>query len=327
MNSFKAYVWLTCHPDMDPKEWKSKFMMASEHGLSGAFLSKSVPSSIIEEAKQSGLEVHLWRMIIDRPDIFREDKRRDWYMINRNGVSCADNPPYVDYYRWLCPNHPDVLPFLKNEIIELLKIDAIDGIHLDYIRYPDVILPIGLQPKYNLVQDREFPEFDFCYCDNCREKFLNDYGKDVGSIKSPEDDKDWLEFRLKSINTIVNELSSVVSSHNKKITAAVFPTPENARSTVRQDWANWDVDSVYPMLYHGFYNENIEWIGDCIVSGFNETNHKLPIYAGLYLQDLSPEELKDTISIVKKRGGAGISLFNWNDMNPDYWKTIKEQFI
>jgi hypothetical protein len=34
---------------------------------------------------------------------------------------------------------------------------------LDYVRYPDVILGADLQPKYNIVQDTELPEYDYGY--------------------------------------------------------------------------------------------------------------------------------------------------------------------
>ena len=33
------------------------------------------------------------------------DKHPDWYAVNRKGESCHDKPAYVDYYRFLCPNH------------------------------------------------------------------------------------------------------------------------------------------------------------------------------------------------------------------------------
>ena len=53
----------------------------------------------------------------------------------------------------------------------LAKVEGIESVHLDYIRFSDIFLPIGLLPKYNLVQDTELPEFDFCYCEVCISKF------------------------------------------------------------------------------------------------------------------------------------------------------------
>ncbi len=63
--------------------------------------------------------------------------------------------------------------------------NGLGSYHLDYIRYPDVILPVALWPKYNLVQDKEYPEFDFCYCDVCRDEFKNASGVDPKAIADP----------------------------------------------------------------------------------------------------------------------------------------------
>jgi len=312
---------------MDPVEWREKFVDAKEHGLFGVFLSKSASPEIINEAKKAGLETHTWLMVMARPDVYRETDHDDWFMVNRNGISCAEDPPYVDYYRWLCPNHPEVLPFLRDQITKLASTTHADGIHFDYIRYPDVILPKALQPKYNLVQNNEMPEFDYCYCEYCQTKFKELTGKNILEIKHPEKDRDWREFRLNSITKIVDELTDIVRLSDKKVTAAVFPTPENSRSWVRQDWTRWKLDAVYPMLYHGFYEEKIEWIGDAITIGLDETRCKIPIFAGIFLHDMTPKDFTGTIEIVKSKHGAGISIFNWNDMRPEYWKILKEQFI
>ena len=42
------------------------------------------------------------------------------------------------------------------------KFRELTGIRLDYIRQLDVILASGLQPSYGIVQDREYPEYDYC---------------------------------------------------------------------------------------------------------------------------------------------------------------------
>ena len=49
-------------------------------------------------------------------------------------------------------------------VAHIVEMNAVDGVHLDYVRHCDVILPRGLWERYDLVQDIEHPEFDFCYC-------------------------------------------------------------------------------------------------------------------------------------------------------------------
>ena len=43
------------------------------------------------------------------------DKHPDWYAVNRKGESCHDKPAYVDYYRFLCPNHQGVAEYLAED--------------------------------------------------------------------------------------------------------------------------------------------------------------------------------------------------------------------
>jgi hypothetical protein len=88
-----------------------------------------------------------------------------------------------------------------------MEIPEIKSVHLDYIRYPDVILPIQLQPTYDIVQDREFPEYDYCYCDACRSKFRDLHGEDPMDLEKPEDHEAWNRFRYNQITHLVNEIA------------------------------------------------------------------------------------------------------------------------
>jgi hypothetical protein len=90
----------------------------------------------------------------------------------------------------------------------------------------------------------------------------------------------------------------------------VFPTPEIARRNVRQDWTNWNLDGICPMIYHGFYKEGVGWIGDAVAEGVHFLAGKFPIYAGVYLPDFkNDDEVKTGIQNALKNGAAGISFF------------------
>lgn len=109
---------------------------------------------------------------------------------------------------------------------------------------------------------------------------------------------------------MVNHLAEVVHQVKKPITAAVFPTPEIARRIVRQDWTRWNLDGVFPMVYHGFYREHVSWIGDAVEEGVHFLNGRLPLYAGLFLPDFKTmEELSKGIKLAMENGASGVSLF------------------
>ena len=271
-------------------------------------------------ARDAGLELHAWMFTMMRGE--NVQAHPEWYAVSRSGVSTAAKPPYVDYYKFMCPSRDEVRAYLHGVVTELASIEGISSIHLDYIRYPDVILPVALWPKYNLVQDKEYPDFDFCYCEVCRDRFRTISGKDPKDLADPSSDRAWLQYRYDTITRVVGELYEVAHAGGKLLTAAVFPTPTIARTLVRQDWLNWKVDALLPMIYNGFYKETVEWIGSATREGVKALAGRIPLYSGLYVPDLSPVQLAAAIRASLAGGASGISVFQGNLLSPEYLREI-----
>jgi uncharacterized lipoprotein YddW (UPF0748 family) len=261
-------------------------------------------------AKKAGLEAHRWMWTMNRGEKELLENHPEWYAVSRDGKSCATNPPYVNYYRWLCPSKPEVQEYLKNQVKTILEKDYVDGIHLDYIRFCDVILPVNLWDNYKIDQTRELPEYDFCYCETCRSNYKEKHKKDPLEIKYPDQSLSWRKYRYDKITDVVNQLAEVAGSIKKPITAAVFPTPEVARRIVRQDWTNWNLNGICPMIYHGFYKEEVSWIGDAVAEGIHFLCGRFPLYAGLFLPDFkSIDEFEAGVKTALENGASGISVF------------------
>jgi uncharacterized lipoprotein YddW (UPF0748 family) len=253
---------------------------------------------------------------INRPGDTIANKNPEWYSVNRNGNNSLDYRAYVDYYQWLSPFHPEARNHIINNAKKLMEVEGLASVHLDYVRYPDVILGAALQPKYNIVQETEMPEYDFGYHPIAREKFKGIFNKDPLDFKNPELSTEWRQFRLNAITTLVNEIVDIAHSKNKKVTAAVFPFPEMSRQMVRQAWNDWNLDAAYPMLYQNFYLENINWIGFATKQGVNDVD--FPIYSGLYSPALkNGEQLEKAIKISKDNGAKGISIFTADGLNKE----------
>ncbi|GAA4330293.1 hypothetical protein GCM10023149_35380 [Mucilaginibacter gynuensis] len=308
----KAYKhWLWINPDMKdtPEQLSATYKKYYDAGIRGIFF-EADSEMHFRTAKAQKLEAHRWMWTMNRGEKELMAAHPEWYAKNRKGESCVDKPPYVGYYRWLCPSKPEVLEYLSNQVSSILDKDYVDGIHLDYIRFCDVILPVNLWDKYKIEQTRELPEYDYCYCDDCQKKFNEQYGTPLNTIEYPEASLSWRLFRYNAINNVVNSIAKVAGSHKKQITAAVFPTPEIARRNVRQDWTNWNLNGICPMIYHGFYKEKVGWIGDAVTEGVHFLNNKFPLYAGLFLSDFNNiDEVKQGITLALSKGAAGVSLF------------------
>jgi len=306
-HKMKNWVWIGPDAKDTVDELNVRYAGYKAAGIS-AILFESDSEKHFRAAKAQGLEAHRWMWTFNRAELV--PTHPEWYSKNRNGESCADHPPYVNYYRWLCPSRPEVQEYLEQQVTDIINKDYIDGVHLDYVRYCDVILPVNLWSHYNLDQTKELPAYDFCYCDVCKGHFKDQYGIDITAVQYPEASLSWRLFRYGNITRVVNSLADIAHKKNKVITAAVFPTPEVARRNVRQDWTNWNLDGICPMIYHGFYNEKVSWIGDAVKEGTHFLAGRFPLYSGLYLPNFnSDDELREGIQVAVKNGAAGVSFF------------------
>jgi len=315
-SDWEHWIWEGPNKNETVPELQKKYSRYHQAGIRGIFFSGDSEKHF-RTAKDAGMETHRWMWTLNRGEKSLLESHPEWYAVSRTGESCATNPPYVGYYRWLCPSRPEVAGYLEKQVSDILDNDYVDGIHLDYVRYSDVILPVNLWEKYGIEQTKELPEYDFCYCDVCRSKFKKAHGKDPLEIEFPSQSISWRNYRYDQVTRIVNRLADLAhEQYNKPITAAVFPTPEVARRIVRQDWTRWDLDAVCPMIYHGFYKENVSWIGDAVDEGIHFLCGKFPLYAGVFLPDFkSDEELEEGVKVAVRNGASGVSFFGGLDEN------------
>ena len=284
-------------------------------GGNAEFYRKHVPL-----AREEGLELHAWMFTMMRGE--NVAAHPEWYAVSRSGVSTAIKPPYVGYYKFMCPSREEVRAYLRGFVGELAGVEGLASVHLDYIRYPDVILPVALWPKYNLVQDKEYPDFDFCYCEVCRAQFKKTSGVDPKDITDPSTSVAWLQYRYDTITAVVSTLYDVAHARGKAVTAAVFPTPSIAKRLVRQDWTRWKLDAVLPMVYNGFYKEDVPWVEKATRDGVEALRGRIPLYTGLYVPDLQPAALAEAVRRALAGGANGVSLFQGDMLTPEYLKAL-----
>ncbi len=316
--SSQNYAWVSNHKGTDD-ELRVRLELMKNAGLDG-ILPSSQYEKWVQLAEEFELDVHAWFITLQRSSdepLIR--KHPDWFMVNRNGESSVTFPAYVDYYKWLCPTRPEAQEYILNKVDEILKISEIKSVHLDYIRYPDVILPIQLQPGYGVVQDKEYPQYDYCFCDACRRKYQTLYGDDPILLDNPTKDDTFSQFRYNQVTHLVNQVAMRVHNQGVKLTAAVFPTPEIARSLVRQNWPDWNLDAVFPMQYNHFYHKPVRWIGQAVAEGRRELPATTEMFSGLYVPEMTPIEVSQAYEFGMENGANGICLFSDHSMTEEHW--------
>ncbi len=334
----KNWSWITLEPQHSADDWKRAFARMRASGIDAIvpeiydgrnayWASQRLPVKtqrlelMLPLARAEGLEVHAWMWCM--PCMVDEilKKHPDWYSVNAKGESAADKPAYVDYYRFLDPARPEVREFVQDTVKELAGIAELTGIHLDYIRHPDAILPKGLWSRHGLVQDRVYPAFDYGYSAYSRAEFKKKHGIDPMEIDDPTGHNEWMQYRLDSVTDLVNGyLVPAARAKGKKITAAVFPGPTLAREMVRQDWGRWNLDAFLPMLYNNFYEAGPEWVKQQTREGV--TTVEQPVYSGLFVPAVDPQGLQALVEASLAGGAFGVSLFAADLMNDAKWKAL-----
>ena len=320
----KKYVWLTYDNTKKKEYYKRLREKIFKAGLNGIMLNNTTDNSVISFFKSIGIEVHIWFIALLNKNENLQKEHPEWFMVNGYDKSSLKNPAYVDYYKWLCPSRLEVRNYLKTGVNRLLE-KNIDGLHLDYIRYPDVFLPSELQKKYGITQNEVKPEYDYCYCEKCRSEFQEKFGKDpLKEIEKKFQKRDWLNYRLKKVNSLVKEIAEDCRKKTKRISAAVFPNPEMARKSVRQEWDKWKLDAYFPMLYHNFYGENIDWIGKQVDKCRDMVDQDAYIVAGVFMESVESQELKSIAEKVLENNGKGLCFFDAESIKDSQWQAIKE---
>ena len=187
----------------------------------------------LRAAHARGLEVHVWKIcwnLSNAPADFRDRLRAEGRLQRDRGGASLD---------WLCPSHPANRRLEIEALKEMAGQYEIDGIHLDYIRYPGA---------------------GACYCRGCRERFETESG--AGVTAWPEDVTEgrpryraFLDWRAGQITALVREASRVVRPLRPglRLSAAVFRSYPSCRESVGQDWKLWldrgYLDFVCPMNY------------------------------------------------------------------------------
>jgi len=329
-NTFEFGVWTTANKDKSNAAYAKEFEKYKTAGIDEVLINTGTDPKLLNRitpiAIEKGLKVHAWIMAMNRPGDTVALKHPEWYAVSKEGKSCFDTRPYVGYYQWLCPTRKASRNHVLSLVQALAEIDGIESVHLDYIRFSDIFLPIGLLPKYKLKQEVELPEFDFCYCDVCLGEFKKIHHKNPLEIENTSIDMEWKQFRLNAIKNIVNDAYKITRLNNKKLTAAVFPYPEMADHMVRQRWDKWSIDEVYPMIYHNFYNEEIDWIGFATKQGVEDVkNTGIKVNTGIYIPPFkSGEQLKKAILLAKNNGAKGVCFFDGSALGPMHLKAIQE---
>jgi uncharacterized lipoprotein YddW (UPF0748 family) len=321
---YKFWTWGGYDPNRD---WKAYLTQLKEDGFTGYIMGapREGFEKVIPIARQVGVDIQAWMWIMNNGRIAKEHP--EWLDYNQKGESIRHRKAYVDYYNFLNPAAKGVKEAIVEEVEIIASIEGLAGISLDYCRFVDAILPTSLWGNYGVIQDRIYPEWDYGYHPEMIEAFKKRYGYDPRSEKDPTADTKWHQFRMDKVNDVVAAIKEVTVKHGVEMTASPFPTPQMSRRMVYQDWGEWQLNRAFPMIYHGFYYGDRQFITTCVEEAVRDSMPGTLIYCGLYVPDFGA---KSAFSIVEgfksaMAGGAkGVSVFTYDGLSAQQRSELRQ---
>jgi len=282
---------------------------------------------LIETCHAHGMEFHAWTINNMVSGAYSRDcleEHRSWLAVNRNGQAGLEFPLWGRQI-WWCPNSREYLDHYIGRWNRLLAELGADGLHLDFIRYPDIWdYEDGLA-----IERPEVPDYSFCYCPECRRDFERAAGVDPLDVPlDPENElyREWRRWRMEVIAGAVRTIRQAIHP-DLKLSAAVFPTPEIARRVVLQDWPSFadQLDFICTMIYaRKQWGRPITWVEEATEEGLAEMRGKCAYYAGFGypIRQQTPDELKTGILAAREAGADGVVIFNYPGPTPEQMGAI-----
>ncbi|MFN7161289.1 MAG: glycoside hydrolase family 10 protein [Candidatus Gracilibacteria bacterium] len=266
----------------------------------------------IDEGHKNGLQVHAWVNVFTvwqgktAPDKTAVPQHLyyahpEWFQVNDKGQKMDLNDSYI----FADPANLDLQQHLIKVFREIVTKYNVDGLHLDYVRYPSASY------GYSEISQKRF---------KAQKKF-----------------KDFSNWRRDELTKFVTKIADIVhetSAHKKKLSAAVIGyhvdkwnwglAKSGSYDKYLQDSKRWikesRVDFITPMIY---WTIGAKPDFTTLVKDFASVNPN-KVVVGMSTTDFSAVETWNQIMVTRANKMKGFSLFSYGSNNK-LWDTFRTQ--
>ena len=270
----------------------------------------------VKLAHERGMELHAWvwtfaavnqrhNIILDRPRNYLGpvlSRNPDWASADNTGSRFHYNSGKVFYD----PANPGVRRYLSALLTEIATEYEVDGIHLDYVRYPFQD-PTG--------------KITYGYGKASRQQFQQITGVDP-ILLTPDDPlwSQWTKFRIYQVDSFIGDVSQSLKQQRPDLilSTAVFPMPRAERLfKIQQHWEEWVrqewIDLLVPMTY-AEDTEKLHKLTSPLLSKFREG--KTLLLPGIRLLNLPDVMAVDQVQLLRGMSTEGYALFAAENLKP-----------
>ncbi|WP_156891241.1 glycoside hydrolase family 10 protein [Agromyces subbeticus] len=239
----------------------------------------------------------------------------NWAALQRKDVGKALGPSVAEPgYYFLDAAHPDARAYVQSLLRELLTTYDVDGVHLDYIRYP---------------VSQPWETAGYSYSDYSRQTFAAEHGVDPYTL-TPTDAawQTWTDWRIENVTSFVGEVRELqqTEASDVALSAAVFADPVDGLDKKFQNWADW-VDRGYVDLLTGmsFGTSGASVARDTEVMRERVGDNQY-LYTATYgpFRGSTPATVLEQIRAVSDAGSDGVGLFAWNQLSAGQAEALAE---
>ncbi len=292
-------------------------------------------ATVLADGHAAGLKVHAWVAVNLVSSSVSLPASRDhviyrapeWLMVPRELAAEMKkidlrSPAYIGRLaRWTrahasiveglytSPLHPAAQDHTAAVIGEIAAKYPIDGVHLDYVRFPNA---------------------DFDFSPAAIEQFktaiapgLSDREKREAAAREPLDPaaypnlfpERWSDFRRSRLTSLVIKIRTAVRTARAGtlVSAAVVPDAQMAFTDRLQDWRGWIDQSLLDVLCPMAYTTDAETFQKQIAAARGYAGSR-PVWAGIGAYQMPPAQTLTHIAAANRLGVAGIILFSYESL-------------
>jgi len=268
----------------------------------------------IDEARERGIELHAWVHTF-YVGVQSESggpgpvltAHPEWAAVEREDVGETGPQPSSQEpgYYFLDPSIPAARDYVRGLFEEVLTDYDVDGLHLDYIRYP---------------VSQPWETAAFSYSDHARQAFAADHGVDPYSL-TPADPlwKTWEAWREARITSFVGEVRAMQRevAPEAQVSAAVFPDPSDGLTKKFQNWAHWVELGYVDFLTGMSFGTSGESVARETALMRNAVGDDNLLYTATYgpFRGSTPDVVVEQVQAVRDAGSDGAALFAYNQLS------------
>jgi uncharacterized lipoprotein YddW (UPF0748 family) len=276
---------------------------------------------MIERAHSQGIEVQAWINVFlvwsagEPPHSPNHivNAHPDWITIRADGRKLVEMVPEEFEEKrlegmYLSPGNPEVRKHIRDLVREIVTKYKVDGIHLDYVRYPEP--GVGYDPPTRTAFQREYG-IDPIRIEDPDSTLL----EIIGADHIPDLRARWIQWKKDRVTELVRDLRHDLDLTGRpiKLTAAVIADQTAALNRYEQDWPRWlregIIDAAIPMAY-GTNPVTVERQ----IAAARAIPTERHVYAGIALYNESARDAVAKIRRARSLGVEGIALFSFDSL-------------